>query len=105
MPQLILRLIRKPSVYIGATIGFHFKTVSIVPMMRADALAEAVRSAIARSRTAIAGRPVFFVSGGADSRVMLFCTRDRSRVVGINLYEREASEPQVARKLCEVAGL
>jgi asparagine synthase (glutamine-hydrolysing) len=68
-----------------------------------DALAEAVRSAIAE-RTAIAERPVFFVSGGADSRVMLFCTPDRSRVVGINLYEREASETQVARKLCEAAG-
>ena len=68
-----------------------------------DALAEAVRSAI-KERTAIAERPVFFVSGGADLRVMLFCTRDRSRVVGINLYEREANETQVARKLCEVAG-
>lgn len=68
-----------------------------------DALAEAVRSAIAE-RTAVAERPVFFISGGADSRVMLFCAADRSRVIGVNLYEHEMSETQVARKLCEAAG-
>ena len=69
----------------------------------AEELTSAVRSAIAE-RTAIAKRPLFFVSGGADSRVMLFCAADRQRAVGVNLYEREAAETKVAKRLCERAG-
>jgi hypothetical protein len=69
----------------------------------AEELTAAVRAAMSE-RTAIAERPVFFVSGGADSRVLLFCAADRSRVAGINLYERAARETEVARKLCEAAG-
>ncbi len=66
-------------------------------------LAEAVHLAIAE-RTAIAKRPVYFISGGSDSRVMLFCTADRSRIIGVNLYERRAAETLTAQKLCEAAG-
>ena len=69
----------------------------------AEELAAAVHASIVE-RTAIAERPVFFVSGGSDSRVMLFCAADRSRVTGVNLYERAAAETDVSRRLCEAAG-
>ncbi|MET0274572.1 MAG: hypothetical protein ABW360_16420 [Phenylobacterium sp.] len=69
----------------------------------AEELAAAVQAAI-HERTAVAERPLFFVSGGADSRVLLFCAADRSRVTGVNLYERAAAETDVARALCETAG-
>ena len=68
-----------------------------------DELASAVRAAIAE-RTSIAQRPLFFVSGGADSRVLLFCAADRSRVTAVNLYERAATETDVARRLCAASG-
>jgi hypothetical protein len=69
----------------------------------AEELAAAVRSAI-QERTAIATRPLFFISGGADSRVLLFSAANRSQAIGVNLYERAATETDVARNLCEAAG-
>lgn len=69
----------------------------------ADALAAAVKMSIAE-RTAIAKRPLFFISGGADSRVMLFSTEDRAKVTGVNIYEHARQETKIARALCETAG-
>jgi asparagine synthase (glutamine-hydrolysing) len=69
----------------------------------ADALATAVETAI-QERTDFAARPVFMVSGGADSRVLLFSTANRSKVTGVNLYERLADETAVAKELCQLAG-
>jgi asparagine synthase (glutamine-hydrolysing) len=69
----------------------------------ADALASAVKTAI-DERTAIAERPLFFISGGADSRVMLFSTRDRSKVTGVNIFEYAHQETKIARNLCQLAG-
>ena len=68
-----------------------------------EALAAAVKSAIAE-RAAIAERPVYFVSGGADSRVMLFSTEDRGKVTGVNIYEHAQQETEIARNLCATAG-
>jgi asparagine synthase (glutamine-hydrolysing) len=68
-----------------------------------ESLAAAVRSAIAE-RTAIAERPVFFISGGADSRVMLFGAADRSKAAGVNIYEHAGAETRIARNLCASAG-
>ena len=70
----------------------------------ADALASAVKSAIAE-RTAIAERPLFFISGGADSRVTLFGTENRGKCIGVNLYEHAQQETEIARQLCETAGV
>ena len=61
-----------------------------------EALAAAVKSAIAE-RTAIAERPMYFISGGADSRVMLFSTEDRGKVTGVNIYEHAREETEIAR--------
>lgn len=69
----------------------------------ADALAAAVDEAI-KERTDFVERPVFMVSGGADSRVLLFSTEDRDKVTGINLYESLADETAVAGALCKAAG-
>jgi asparagine synthase len=69
----------------------------------AEDLAAAVRVAV-EERTAAAARPLFFVSGGADSRVLLFSAADRGRVTAVNLYERAAQETEIARRLTETAG-
>lgn len=69
----------------------------------AEELAHAVKTAIFE-RTAIAERPLFFVSGGSDSRVMLFCAADPTRVVGASIYEHAGTEIEIARDLCAAAG-
>ena len=70
----------------------------------AVALADALRSAVSE-RTAVAERSALFVSGGADSRVMLFGAQDPSRVWGLNLYERPTAESSIAKALCERVGV
>jgi hypothetical protein len=69
----------------------------------ADALASALRAAVSE-RTAVAERSVFFVSGGADSRVMLYAANDPTKVWGINLYETPTHESAIAKALCERVG-
>jgi len=69
----------------------------------AEALAAAVKTAITE-RTAVAERPLYFVSGGADSRVMLFSAEDRDKVTGVNIYEHAQQETEIARNLCSTAG-
>ncbi len=66
----------------------------------ADQLATALRIAV-KERTQVAEHPAFFVSGGADSRVMLFAADHPSNVHGVNLFERPTEESRVAQKLCE----
>ena len=68
----------------------------------ASALADAIEISI-RERTDFSERPVYMVSGGADSRVLLFATENRSKAMGINLYERMANETKVAEDLCRTA--
>ena len=70
----------------------------------ADALAEAVGTAV-HERTDHGDRCTFFVSGGADSRVLLYAAADRSQVSGLNLYERPTSESEIARQLCQQANV
>ena len=69
----------------------------------ADDLAAAITTAV-KERTAAAKKSVFFVSGGADSRVMLYAADDPSRVWGVNLYEHPTHESEIARALCDRAG-
>lgn len=69
----------------------------------ADDLATAIRSAV-KERTAVAEKSAIFISGGADSRVMLYAADDPSKVWGINLYEKPTHESATARALCERAG-
>jgi hypothetical protein len=69
----------------------------------ADALASALSVAVSE-RTAVADRSAFFVSGGADSRVMLYAANDPKKVWGINLYEKPTHESAIAKALCDRVG-
>jgi asparagine synthase (glutamine-hydrolysing) len=68
-----------------------------------EVLATAVKTAI-MERTAAAERPLLFISGGADSRVMLFSTTDPAKITGVNIFEHTQQETEIARNLCRVAG-
>jgi asparagine synthase (glutamine-hydrolysing) len=89
-----------PQQYWNAVDGEFFENISVAAQQLADAITISIRE-----RTAAAQRPVFFVSGGADSRVLLFASSDPSKAVGINLYERPMLEASTARRLCEIAGV
>jgi hypothetical protein len=69
----------------------------------AEELAANVEIAI-KERTDFSERPIFMVSGGADSRALLFSTEQRSKVTGVNLYERFADETKISESLCKAAG-
>jgi hypothetical protein len=70
----------------------------------AEDLSSALKSAVAE-RTSIAKKACFFVSGGSDSRVMLFGADDPSKIVSINIYETEPTyESKTAEALCKRAG-
>ncbi len=70
----------------------------------AEALAVALRAAVSE-RTAAANKITFFVSGGADSRVMLFGADDPSKITGINLYETiPTPESDISKALCQRIG-
>lgn len=70
----------------------------------AEALAAALRIAVSE-RTAAAKKVGLFVSGGADSRVMLFGADDPSKITGVNLYEsKPTDESLVSKALCERVG-
>jgi len=70
----------------------------------ADALADALRLAV-NERTAISDKTAIFISGGADSRVMLFGADDPKKITGINLYESEPTEEsRIAEALCKRVG-
>lgn len=68
-----------------------------------EELANAISQSV-RERTQAAERPAFFISGGADSRVMLFAADSPQKVVGVNLYERPTLESAIAKRLCDRAG-
>lgn len=70
----------------------------------ADQLASAAALSIGE-RISNNSRTVIFISGGADSRVLLFAEEDRSGIIGINLYERPSTEVGIARDLCASAGV
>lgn len=69
----------------------------------ADALADALKAAIGE-RTAVAEKSAFFVSGGADSRVMLYAAYNPGKIWGINLYEKPTHESEIAKALCDRVG-
>ena len=69
-----------------------------------EQLARALSDAI-RERTAAASRTALFVSGGSDSRVMLFGAAAPKMTWGLNLYESPTHESAVSRALCERSGV
>ena len=73
------------------------------PETAAEALAGALRLAVGE-RTAVSSRTALFVSGGADSRVMLYAAQCPEKVWGVNLYEQPTQESATAKALCERVG-
>ena len=70
----------------------------------AEELAGAVAAAL-HDRTGPDAEPITcFVSGGADSRVLLFASRNAGAIEGVNLYDEPCRESMVTRQLCEKAG-
>lgn len=70
----------------------------------AEDLAAALKVAV-HERTAAAKKICLFVSGGSDSRVMLFGADDPSKIVGINMYETEpTTESKISKALCDRVG-
>jgi hypothetical protein len=70
-----------------------------------DHLTEAVRHAI-HIRTLPRLSPVVtYVSGGMDSRVILFAASNPSNMYGINLYDVPNRESEIAQQLCKAAGV
>lgn len=90
---------RRSAVYWTPFISGFFRSISEA----AEALAEAVHISI-KERTAIAKRPLFFVSGGADSRVLFFSADDPRRTTGFHIFEHFGRETVVARALCTRVG-
>ncbi len=75
------------------------------PDEAANHLAEALRVAIGE-RTAVAEHTALFVSGGADSRVMVFGADNPAKVTGFNLYEDQpTAESVISKRLCERVGV
>jgi hypothetical protein len=80
--------------------GDFFKSTSDA----AEALSESLKVAVSE-RTAAAKKVTLFVSGGADSRVMLFGADDPGKITGINIYETEPThESNISRALCDRIG-
>jgi len=67
-------------------------------------LAAAVGEAI-KERTAAVDSAVCFVSGGADSRTLLYAANDPAKITGINLFERRTREADIAEALCTRRGV
>lgn len=68
-----------------------------------DQLTEAVRHAV-KIRTLPRLAPIVtYVSGGLDSRVILFAAADPAYMYGINLYDVPNREAAIAQQLCQAA--
>jgi asparagine synthase (glutamine-hydrolysing) len=71
----------------------------------AEELARALSDSISDRTRDLDAKTIAFISGGADSRVMLFGAHDAQTIVGINLSEYSTHETAIARQLCAQAGV
>lgn len=70
-----------------------------------SALAEATRESI-RIRTLPRFSPnLVFISGGLDSRTIIFCSGDRERTVGFNMFDKPNKEAAISQRICKAAGV
>jgi hypothetical protein len=70
-----------------------------------EALAQATRESI-RIRTLPRFAPhVCFISGGLDSRTILFSSGDRARTIGFNMFDQPNREAEISKTLCDAAGV
>jgi len=71
----------------------------------AEELAAAVKAAIHISTLARLAPVVCYVSGGMDSRAVLFAAENPANVVGVNLYDVPNKESAISKRLCDAAGV
>lgn len=69
-----------------------------------DNIEEAFRAAIRRRTGPYSGKVGVFLSGGADSRTILFAARNPEQMTAISLYDKEVRELEIAKKLSQRAG-
>lgn len=69
----------------------------------AERLAEVVREAIRIRTLPELGLTLAFVSGGLDSRAILFGCASRATAIGANLYDEKNNEAEVSEALCAAA--
>lgn len=69
----------------------------------ADQIAQAIRNAVHRRTKFIDGNPGLFLSGGVDSRSILFSLPNPETSTAITFYEQTAGEPEVAELLAQRA--
>ncbi|WP_027857977.1 asparagine synthase-related protein [Marinobacterium jannaschii] len=70
----------------------------------ADRLAESMTQAVRRRMDACEGRTGLLLSGGADSRALLFAARQPSEVETVTFFDSPNAELEVAAALAEAAG-
>ena len=70
----------------------------------AEMLAQSLTSAVRRRMDACSGKTGLLLSGGADSRALLFAARDPSAVETVTFYDSPNAELEVAVALAEAAG-
>jgi asparagine synthase (glutamine-hydrolysing) len=68
-------------------------------------LADALNNAIRIRTLPRLGKTATFISGGMDSRLLLFAAADPSMMFGVNLYDVPNRESGLSQKLCESAGV
>ncbi len=71
----------------------------------ADHLASTIRDAIHIRSLSHLGPIVSYTSGGMDSRAVLFSAADKLSLIGLNLFDKFNKEAEIARQLCEAAGV
>jgi len=70
-----------------------------------DLFADVLSNAIRIRTLPRLGKIATFISGGMDSRLLLFAAADRSVMCGVNLYDVSNREADLSRQLCEAAGV
>lgn len=68
-------------------------------------LTAAIRESIQIRTLPHLGPIVSYTSGGMDSRAVLFSSTDKDSLIGLNLFEKPNKESEIARQLCEAAGV
>jgi len=69
-----------------------------------DDIEEAFCSAVNRRTGPYSGKVGMFLSGGADSRTLLFSARNPSQITTISMHQEDAYELEIAKQLSQCAG-
>lgn len=71
----------------------------------AEELADALRESVRIRTLPRLGPTVCYISGGMDSRTILFAAADPERMIGVNMYDVPNRESSISEQLCKAAGV